>query len=159
VRLTYTHRSVAELGLERLGDQTAAAVLLAARRGANGVAARSWSPRCSAARAGSDWAAQTDGLLYDIDPVPELELEFDPEPEPMLGQFASECACGVVLGVVGVVVVATGMFPVVAEPPPTAASAPPPPAARAPPTASTAMRLRGEMGYLLSRSKKRNKPT
>jgi len=79
----------------------------------------------------------------------------------MLGQFASECAFGVVLGVVGVVgvVVATGMFALVGELPPTAASAPPPPAARAPPAASTAMRLRGEMGYLLSRSRKGNKPT
>lgn len=79
----------------------------------------------------------------------------------MLGQFALECAGGVVLGVVGVVgvvVVATGELPVEAEFPPDAASAPPPPTARVPPTASTAMKLRGEMGYLLSRFIQKSRP-
>jgi hypothetical protein len=79
----------------------------------------------------------------------------------MLGQFALECAGGVVLGavgVVGVVVVATGAFPVEAELPPDAASATPPPTARVAPTESTAMKLRGEMGYLLSRSNQESSP-
>jgi hypothetical protein len=78
----------------------------------------------------------------------------------MLGQFALEWAGGVVFGVAGVVgvVVATGAFPVEAEFPPDAANATPPPTARVPPAASTAMKLRGEMGYLLSRSEEKSKP-
>ncbi len=96
-----------------------------------------------AAASGRD-AAQTVGLPYDIDPVSELEFELDPE--PMLGQFPSEWAGGV-LGVVGVVgvVVAAGVLPVEAEFPPDAASAPPAPAASTPQAASIAITVRGEM--------------
>jgi hypothetical protein len=96
--------------------------------------------------------AQSAGLPYDI----EAPLELDPEPDPMLGQFASLWARGVVLGVV--VVVAAGVLDVAVEPPFAAASAPPPPAASAPPTARATMSLRGEMGHLLSRCKPRKQP-
>jgi hypothetical protein len=85
---------------------------------------------------------QSAGLRYDID----APLELDPESDPMLGQFASFCAPGVVFGVVfGVVVVAAGVLVCVFEPPPDAASAPPAPPASAPPTARATISLRGEM--------------